>query len=128
MTEISKDEFDRILEYCMMGEVQTRTRIAYDHMHKFLAISKRFDGTTWETVKKLMRISLAIDIRYIEDLKDGFLKWGIININDGILHYTGMPATDTISENEPPEIKRNESEEEYKIRVEEFKKRRKERG
>lgn len=84
-----KDELDQVLE-AMGADPSSRT--AHSHLRKFLFLARKRSGNvTWHELRSLLRISLGTQFRYLEEMKQGLLSWGVIEVNGNeIVTYIGM--------------------------------------
>lgn len=89
-TQNINDYIISILTYCDILPDQLR-RDAYNHWYRFLEMCIKYNGSNWLEVYKRLRGAVGIDFRYLDALKDTFQVCGVIDINDGTLHFIGIP-------------------------------------
>jgi len=85
------NELDRIVQY--IGLDPQSGKIGAEHIRKFIWFAREHSGKiSWDQMKRLLRISLNMQFRYLEELKEGLLAWGIIEIGDDErVVYVGIP-------------------------------------
>lgn len=108
-----QDEFDKILDYCGFTS-GIHSRISHLHLKTYLLNAKKYDGFNENKFLSMMRISLGIDSRYIKDIHEGFVEFGIIKINKGCINYIYPKNGDLFIENhikEESEIKQKNKKE-----------------
>jgi hypothetical protein len=90
-TERRKLNVETILEY--IGATRDNLRQdAYNHWHRFIDYCKRNSGKNWKNdIRPKLRSWIGVDFRYIDDYLESCLSWGILELDDGVLNFRGIP-------------------------------------
>ncbi len=65
---------------------------AYNHWLRFIDFCKNKSGRNWRhDIRPKLRSWIGVDFRYIDDYLESCLSWGIMELDDGILVFKGLP-------------------------------------
>ena len=85
---------ETILSY--IGITHENVRVdAYNHWQRFIEFCRKYSGKDWRhDVRPKLRSWIGVDYRYIDDYLESCMSWGILDLNDGILVFRGLPDTE----------------------------------
>jgi len=98
-----KFNIETILAY--IGITHDNVRVdAYNHWCRFIEFCKKYSGKDWRhDIRPKLRSWIGIDYRYIDDYLESCMSWGILDLNNGILIFRGLPdAEESDEESETP--------------------------
>ena len=98
-----KSNLETILAY--IGITHDNVRVdAYNHWKRFIEFCKSNSGKDWRhNIRPKLRSWIGVDYRYIDDYLESCISWGILDLNDGILVFRGLPdAEEPDKESETP--------------------------
>lgn len=82
---------ERILGFIGVTHDNARSD-AYNHWLRFIEFCKRNSGRNWkDDIRPKLRSWIAVDFRYIDDYLDSCISWNIIDLENGILVFKGLP-------------------------------------
>ena len=91
MSEPKKLNVETILAYIGITPENVR-QDAYNHWYRFIDFCKRNFGKEWKhDIRPKLRSWIGVDFRYIDDYLESCLSWGIMELDDGILNFKGIP-------------------------------------
>jgi len=65
---------------------------AYNHWRRFIEFCRKYSGKTWkDDIRPKLRSWIGVDYRYIDDYLESCMSWGILELDDGILVFRGLP-------------------------------------
>ncbi|MCP8321731.1 MAG: hypothetical protein H3Z52_12455 [archaeon] len=83
-----------ILEYIGVTP-ETVRHDAYEHWRRFIQFLKDRSPASWRNdLRPKLRSWIGVDFRYIDSYFSACLSWGIIELNNGVLHFKGIPKGD----------------------------------
>jgi hypothetical protein len=116
MTEPKKLNVETVLEYIGVTHDNLRAD-AYNHWYRFIEFCKRNSGKHWkENIRAKLRSWIGVDFRYLDGYLESYLSWGILDLDDGILIFKGIPDNEEIPCELTEEQLREELEEENEQR------------
>ena len=116
MTEPKKLNVETILEYIGVTHDNVR-QDAYNHWQRFIDFCRKNSGKDWKhDIRSKLRSWIGVDFRYIDDYLECCLSWRIIELDDGILNFKGIPDEAEIPMELTDEQLREELEEENEQR------------
>lgn len=85
------NDLDKVVQY--IGLDATSGKVGADHIRKFIWFAREHSGKmSWDHMKRRLRLPLNMQFRYLEELKEGLLAWGVIQIGDDeTVVYIGIP-------------------------------------
>ena len=85
---------ETILTY--IGITHDNVRVdAYNHWRRFIDFCKKYSGKDWRhDVRPKLRSWIGVDYRYIDDYLESCMSWRILDLNNGILIFRGLPGTE----------------------------------
>jgi hypothetical protein len=91
MTESKKLNVEKILEFIGITHDNVR-QDAYNHWYRFIEFCKQNSGKEWKhSIRPKLRSWIGVDYRYIDDYLESCLSWRILELNDGVLIFRGIP-------------------------------------
>jgi hypothetical protein len=91
MSEAKKLNIETVLEYIGVTHDNVRTD-AYNHWYRFIEFCKRNSGKEWKNyIRPKLRSWIGVDFRYIDSYLECCLSWEIMELDDGILSFRGIP-------------------------------------
>jgi len=90
MTDPDDSSVEAVLESIGVRKGEGKN-ITYDHCQRFLAMVKQHHGESWERVRNLMRLSVGIGTRYLDEYFVSFREHKVIKLRDGKVFYLGIP-------------------------------------
>ena len=87
----SNSNFEKILESIGVTHDNVR-QDAYNHWQRFIDFCRRNSGKDWRHfIRPKLRSWIGVDFRYIDDYLESCLSWGIMELDNGILFFKGLP-------------------------------------
>lgn len=86
-----------VLEYIEVNSTDMR-KDAFRHWQKTILFLIKHSGESQARILLLMRSSIGIDYRYLNDYLNTLQEWGVINVTDDIIKFIGVPKNKEIKE------------------------------
>jgi hypothetical protein len=91
MSEAKKLNIETVLEYIGVTHDNLRAD-AYNHWYRFIDFCKKNSGKNWKNdIRSKLRSWIGVDFRYLDGYLESCLSWEIMELDDGILSFRGIP-------------------------------------
>jgi hypothetical protein len=90
---IAQDQtIEAVLEHMGIEKSIFTKVVAYRHWERFVQFIKDNSGKNWhDSIRPRLRSYIGIDYRYIDAFLESCLAWGVMELTNGNLFFTGLP-------------------------------------